>query len=132
MDKSVRYQRTIDSSETDPVLYNYVVENEYSVIKHSGKVALQRVPRSKCVSVQFSQYKTLKVIHYKVKKLVNFSRNLLFQCLWHFDSVMLLQSQLPHGGSVATLLLGADFSPVLPCHHNSHGCTVLSNILSIC
>ena len=59
-EKSVRYQRTIDSSETDPISYNYVVENEYSIIKHSGKVALQRVARSKCVSVQSCQYKTLK------------------------------------------------------------------------
>ena len=29
-------------------------------------------------------------------------------------------------------LTGADCSPVLRCHHNSHVCTVLSNILSIC
>ena len=48
-------QRTIDSSETDPISYNYVVENEYSIIKHSGKVALLRVLRSTCVSLQSSQ-----------------------------------------------------------------------------
>ena len=47
-------------------------------------------------------------------------------------SVMLLQSQLPHGGSVADLLLGVGCSPELRCLHNSHSCTVLSNILSIC
>ena len=41
---------------------------------------------------------------------------------------MLLQSQLPHGGSVADLLLGIGCSPVLRCLHNSHSCTVLSNI----
>ena len=44
-------------------------------------------------------------------------------------SEMPLQSQLPHGGSVADLRPGADCSPVLHCHRNSHGCTVLSNIL---
>ena len=48
-------QRIIDSSETDPISYNYVVENGYSIIKHSGKVALLRVPRSTCVSLQSSQ-----------------------------------------------------------------------------
>ena len=48
-------QRTIDSSETDPISYNYVVENENSIIKYSGKVALLRVPRSTCVSLQSSQ-----------------------------------------------------------------------------
>ena len=47
-------------------------------------------------------------------------------------SVMLLQSQLPYRGSVADLLLGVGYSPVLHCLHNSHSCTVLSNILSIC
>ena len=47
-------------------------------------------------------------------------------------SVMLLQSQLPHGGLVADLLSGAGFSPVQHCLHNSHSCTALSNILSIC
>ena len=47
-------------------------------------------------------------------------------------SVMLLQSQLPHGGLVADLLPGAGCSPVQHCLHNSHSCTVLSNILSIC
>ena len=41
-----------------------------------------------------------------------------------FYSVMQQQSQLPHGGSVADLLPGADWRPVLRCHHNSHGCTV--------
>ena len=56
-EKGVRYQITIDSSETDSISYNYVVENEYSIIKQSGKVALQSVPRSTCVSVQFSPYK---------------------------------------------------------------------------
>ena len=45
-----------NSSETDSVTYNYADENEYSIIKHSGKVALQRVPRSTCVSVQSSPY----------------------------------------------------------------------------
>ena len=45
---------------------------------------------------------------------------------------MLLQSQLPHGGSVADFLPGAGCSSVLRCLHNSHSCTVLSNILSIC
>ena len=48
-------QRAIDFSETDPISYNYVVENEYSIIKHSGKVALLRVPRSTCVSLPSSQ-----------------------------------------------------------------------------
>ena len=48
-------QRTIDSSETDPISYNYVVESEYSIIKHSGKVALLRVLRSTCVSLQSCQ-----------------------------------------------------------------------------
>ena len=43
----------------DSISYNYVVENEYSIIKHSGKVALQRVPRFTCVSVQTSLYKIL-------------------------------------------------------------------------
>ena len=43
----------------DSISYNYVVENEYSIIKHSGKVAFQRVPRSTCVSVQSSPYKIL-------------------------------------------------------------------------
>ena len=43
-------------------------------------------------------------------------------------SVMLLQYQLPHRGSAADLLQGV----VLHCHHNSHGCIVLSNILSVC
>ena len=43
-----------------------------------------------------------------------------------------LQSQLPHGGLVADLLQGAGCSPVQCCLHNSHSCTVLSNILSIC
>ena len=47
-------------------------------------------------------------------------------------SVMLLQSQLPHGRLVADLLPGAGCSPVLRCLYNSHSCTVLSNILSIC
>ena len=47
-------------------------------------------------------------------------------------SVMLLQSQLPHEGLVVDLLLGADCSPELHCHHNSHGCIVLSNSLSFC
>ena len=47
-------------------------------------------------------------------------------------SVMLLQSHFPRGGSVADLLPGAGRSPVLRCLHNSHSCTVLSNILSIC
>ena len=47
-------------------------------------------------------------------------------------SVMLLQSQLPHGGLVADLLPGASCSPVQCCLDNSHSCTVLSNILSIC
>ena len=42
-------------------------------------------------------------------------------------SVMLLQSQLPHGGLVADLLPGAGCSPVQHCLHNSHSCTVLSN-----
>ena len=41
-----------------------------------------------------------------------------------------MQSQLPHGGSVADLLLGAGCSLVLYCFHNPHSCTVLSNILS--
>ena len=45
---------------------------------------------------------------------------------------MLLHSQLPHGGLVVDLRPGPDCSPVLRCHHNSHGCTVLSNILSVC
>ena len=47
------------TSETDSILYNYVVENENNIIKHSGKVALQRVPRSTCFSVQSSPYKIL-------------------------------------------------------------------------
>ena len=51
-------QRTIDSSETDPILYNYAVENEYSIIKHSVKVALLRVHRSTCVYLQSSQQNT--------------------------------------------------------------------------
>ena len=45
--------------------------------------------------------------------------------------MQLLLSQLPHGGSVADLLLGAGCSPVLRCLHNFHSCTVLSNILSL-
>ena len=55
---------------------------------------------------------------------------------------MLLQSQLPHGGSDADLLPGggggggggggAGCCPVLRGLKNSHSCTVLSNILSIC
>ena len=48
-------QRTIDSSKNDFISYNYVVENEYSIINHSGKMALLRVPRSTCVSLQSSQ-----------------------------------------------------------------------------
>ena len=47
----VRYKRTIGSSETDPISYNFVVENEYSIMKHSAKVALHRVSKSKCVFV---------------------------------------------------------------------------------
>ena len=43
---------------------------------------------------------------------------------------MLLQYQLPNGGLVADLLPGAGCSPVQHCLHNSHSCTVLSNILS--
>ena len=49
-----------------------------------------------------------------------------------FARVMLLLSQFPHEGSVVDLLLGAECSPELHCHHNFHGCTILSNILSIC
>ena len=45
---------------------------------------------------------------------------------------MLLLSHLPHGGLVADLLPGAGCSPVLRCLHNSHSCTFLSNILSVC
>ena len=58
-EKDVWYQRTIDSFETDSISYNYVVENRYSILKHGGKVALQRVPISTCVSVQSSPYKML-------------------------------------------------------------------------
>ena len=39
---------------------------------------------------------------------------------------MLLQSQLPHGGSVADLLSEAGCNPVLRCLHSSHSFTVLS------
>ena len=61
-------------------------------------MALQRVLRSTCVSVQSSPYKYFKA-HYKVKKFVNFSRNLSFQCLWRFDYFILslyCTNNLPH------------------------------------
>ena len=83
-EKSVRYQRTTESSETDPISYNYDVENEYSIIKHSGKVALQRVPDRNVFLCSLVSIKHLKA-HYKVKKFFNFSRNLSFECLWRFD-----------------------------------------------
>ena len=46
-------------------------------------------------------------------------------------SVMLLQSHLHHERSVVDFL-GAGYSPILHCHHDSHGCIVQSNILFIC
>ena len=46
-------------------------------------------------------------------------------------TVMQLQSQLHHEISVVDFL-GAGYSPILHCHHDSHGCIVQNNILSIC
>ena len=47
-------------------------------------------------------------------------------------SVQLLRSQLPHEGLAVAFLLGADCSPELYCHHNSHSCIALNNMLYIC
>ena len=44
---------------------------------------------------------------------------------------MLRQPQRLHGKSVADLFPGADCSPEQHCHHISHGCTVMSNFLSV-
>ena len=46
-------------------------------------------------------------------------------------SVQLLCSQLPHKVLAVDPLLGADCTPELYCHHNSHSCIALSNILSM-
>ena len=54
-----------------------------------------------------------------------------YQLLQNYPfSVQLLRSQLSHKGLAEDLLLGADCSRELYCHHNSHSCIVLSNTLS--
>ena len=47
-------------------------------------MALQRVPDQHVLLCSLVRIKYFKA-HYKVKKFVNFSRNLSFQCLWCFD-----------------------------------------------
>ena len=68
--------------------------------------------------------------HPCLTSVVVLSHSPMLPFIW--TALVLLQSQLPQGGLAADFLLGADCSPVLSCHHNCHGCTVLSNILSIC
>ena len=49
-----------------------------------------------------------------------------------FPFSVLLQSQLPHEGTVNDILLKADCSLILLCYHNFHCCIILGTIQSFC
>ena len=55
-----------------------------------------------------------------------------YVAVWKFAPLEAFLLQLPHEESVVDRFLGADCSLELHCHHNTHGCIVLSIILSVC